>query len=110
MMTERQKKLKAERDRRYREKKKLEKAAEADLQAQVDTAPESAMQSPSVMELMEGQERYREELQQQPVIERQVPPPCVVEGCPDDLPPVKIEPEMITYFDVFKRRHARMFR
>lgn len=56
MMTEKQKKLKAERDRRYREKKKLEKAAEA------------------------------------------------------DLPPVKIEPEMITYFDVYKRRHDGMFK
>ena len=89
-MTEKQKKLKAERDRRYREKKKLEKAAEADLQAQIDPAPESAMQST--------------------VIERQVPPPCVVEGHPDDLPPVKIEPEMITYFNVYKRRHEGMFK
>jgi hypothetical protein len=89
-MTEEQKKLKAERDRRYREKKKLEKAAEADLQAPVDPAPESSMQSP--------------------VIGRQVPPPCVVEGHPDDLPPVKIEPEMITYFDVYKRRHEEMFK
>ena len=89
-MTEEQKKLKAERDRRYREKKKAEKAAEKDLQAQIDPAPESAMQSP--------------------VIGRQVPPPCVVEGKPDDIPPVKIEPEMITYFDVYKRRHEEMFK
>lgn len=78
-MTEEQKKRKAERDRRYREKKKLEKAAEADMQAPVDPAPESAMQapvdpspesamqSPSVMELMEGQERYREEFKGVPV-------------------------------------------
>lgn len=47
-MTEEQKLKKAarERERRYREKKKLEKAEEADLQATVDPAPESAMQSP----------------------------------------------------------------
>lgn len=89
-MTEEQKKLKAERDRRYREKKKAQKAAEKDLQAPVDPAPESAMQSP--------------------VIGPQVPPPCVVEGHPDDIPPVKIEPEMITYFDVYKRRHEGMFK
>lgn len=89
-MTEEQKKLKAERDRRYREKKKLEKAAEADLQAPVDPAPESAMQSP--------------------VFVRQVPPPIVVEGHPDDLPPVEIPPETLTYFDVFKRRHDGMFK
>lgn len=85
-MTEEQKKKKAERDRRYREKKKAEKAAESDLQ------------SPSVM------------LQQQPIFEWQAPPPCVVEGHPDDLPPVKIEPETITYFDVYKRRHEGMFK
>lgn len=89
-MTEEQKRLKAERDRRYREKKKAEKAAEKGPQAPIDQAPESAMQSP--------------------VIGRQVPPPCVVEGKPDDIPPVKIEPEMITYFDVYKRRHEEMFK
>lgn len=55
-------------------------------------AAESDLQSPSVM------------LQQQPIFEWQAPPPCVVEGHPDDLPPVKIEPETITYFDVYKRR------
>lgn len=77
-MTEEQKKLKAERDRRYREKKKAEKAAGKDTQA-----PETV---------------------------RQVPPPCVVEGAPDDLPPVNIEPETLTYFDVFKRRHEGMFK
>ena len=86
MMTEKQKKLKAERDRRYREKKKLEKAAEADQQAPIDPAPESSMQSPSVMELTkEEQERYREELLQQPVID---------------------DPEL-TAFDVQKRRMMR---
>lgn len=89
-MTEEQKKLKAERDRRYREKKKLEKAAEADLQAPVDPAPESAMQAP--------------------VIGRKVPPPCVVEGNQDDLPPVEIPAETLTYFDVYKRRHEEMFK
>lgn len=61
----------AERQKAYRKRKKAEKAALKDMQAKIDPAPESAMQSPSVMELMEGQERYREELQQQPVIERQ---------------------------------------
>lgn len=48
--------------------------------------------------------------QQEPVFVRQVPPPCVVEGHPDDLPPVKIEPETLTYFDVYKRRHDGMFK
>lgn len=87
----------AERQKAYRERKKAEKAAlkdmqaamppavEADLQAKIDQAPESAIQSPSVMELMEGQERYREELQQQPVID---------------------DPEL-TAFDVQKRRMER---
>lgn len=87
----------AERQKAYRERKKAEKAAlkdmqatmppavEADLQAKIDPAPESAMQSSSVMELMEGQERYREELQQQPVIDDQE----------------------LTAFDVQKRRMER---
>lgn len=74
---------KAERDRRYREKKKLEKVAEADLQAPVDPAPESAMQA-SDSELLE---RYRKEFQPEPVLE-----------------------EPLTYFDVYKRRHEDMFR
>lgn len=82
-MTEEQKKLKAERDRRYREKKKAEKAAEKDLQAPIDPAPESAMQAPD-SELME---RYRKELQPEPVLE-----------------------EPLTYFDVYKRRHEGMFK
>ena len=56
-MTEEQRKRKNERDRRYRERKKLEKVAEAGMQAPVNPAPESS----SVMELLEGQERYREE-------------------------------------------------
>lgn len=80
----------AERQKAYRERKKAEKAALKDMQAPVDPAPESAMQ--------------------QPVFEWQVPPPCVVEGHPDDLSPVKIEPETITYFDVYKRRHEGMFK
>lgn len=74
----------AERQKAYRERKKAAKAAELNMQAPIDPAPESAMQSPSVMELMEGH--------------------------PDDLPPVKIEPETITYFDVYKRRHEGMFK
>lgn len=45
-MTEEQKKLKAERNKRYREKKKAAKL-EKDLQAPIDPAPESAMQTPS---------------------------------------------------------------
>lgn len=28
----------------------------------------------------------------------------------DDLPPVEIPPETLTYFDVFKRRHDGMFK
>lgn len=83
MMTEEQKRKKAERDRRYREKKKLEKASEADLQATIDPAPESAMQSPD----SELQERYRKEFEAVPVLE-----------------------EPLTDFEVYKRRHARMFR
>lgn len=82
-MTEEQKRLKAERDRRYREKKKAEKAAEKDLQAPIDPAPESAMQAPD----SELQERYRKELQPEPVLE-----------------------EPLTYFDVYKRRHEGMFK
>lgn len=58
-MTEEQKKLKAERNKRYREKKKaakLEKdlqapiddpAPESAMQAEIEKAPESAMQTPS---------------------------------------------------------------
>lgn len=104
----------AERQKAYRERKKAEKAAESDLQAPIDQAPESAMQAPD----SELQERYRkelqpepvlEELQQQPIFEWQAPSPCVVEGHPDDLSPVKLEPETITYFDVYKRRHYRFF-
>lgn len=82
-MTEEQKKKKAERDRRYREKKKAEKAAESDLQAPVDPSPESALQALD----SELQERYRKELQPEPVLE-----------------------EPLTYFDVYKRRHEDMFR
>ena len=57
-MTEEQKRLKAERNKRYREKKKaakLEKDAQAPIdpalesamQAEIEKAPESAMQTPS---------------------------------------------------------------
>lgn len=74
----------AERQKAYRERKKAAaKAAEADLQAPVDPAPESAMQAPEP-ELLE---RYRKELQPEPVLE-----------------------EPLTYFDVYKRRHEDMFR
>ena len=114
----------AERQKAYRERKKAEKALkELDQQApkevqeeicnelmlQVPQGPISAL-SPSAMKLMEGQERYREEFQQEPVFVHQVPPPVVVEGNPDDLPPVKIEQETLTYFDVYKRRHDGMFK
>ena len=75
----------AERQKAYRERKKAEK--ELDRQAP-----------------KEVQEELCNELM------RQVPPSCVVEGHPDDLSPVKIEPETITYFDVYKRRHEGMFK
>lgn len=73
----------AERQKAYRERKKAAKAAELDLQAPIDPAPESAMQAPEP-ELLE---RYRKELQPEPVLE-----------------------EPLTYFDVYKRRHEDMFR
>lgn len=73
----------AERQKAYRERKKAAKAAEADLQAPVDPTPESAMQAPEP-ELLE---RYRKELQPEPVLE-----------------------EPLTYFDVYKRRHEDMFK
>ena len=73
----------AERQKAYRERKKAAKAAELDLQAQIDPAPESAMQVPEP-ELLE---RYRKELQPEPVLE-----------------------EPLTYFDVYKRRHEGMFK
>lgn len=76
----------AERQKAYRERKKAEKAALKDMQAPIDPAPESAMQSPSVMELMEGQERYRKELQPEPVLDEQ---------------------EGLTAFDVQRRRMMR---
>lgn len=73
----------AERQKAYRERKKAAKAAEADLQAPIDPAPESAMQA-TEPELLE---RYRKELQPEPILE-----------------------EPLTYFDVYKRRHEDMFR
>lgn len=78
----------AERQKAYRERKKAQKALE-----------ELDRQMPR-----EEQEKVCNALM------RQVQPPCVVEGKPDDIPPVKIEPEMITYFDVYKRRHEEMFK
>lgn len=91
----------AERQKAYRERKKAEKAALKDMQAAMPPAVEADRQAPI---------DRATELQQQPVFEWHAPPPCVVEGHPDDLPPVKIEPETITYFDVYKRRHYRMFK
>ena len=73
----------AERQKAYRERKKAEKAALKDMQAPIDPAPESAMQAPD-SELME---RYRKELQPEPVLE-----------------------EPLTNFDVYKRRHEGMFK
>lgn len=78
----------AERQKAYRERKKAQKALE-----------ELDRQMPR-----EEQETVCNALM------RQVPGPCVVEGNPDDIPPVKIESEMITYFDVYKRRHDGMFK
>ena len=78
----------AERQKAYRERKKAEKALK-----ELDQQAPKEVQEGLCNELM-----------------RRVPPPCVVEGNPDDLPPVKIEPETITYFDVYKRRHDGMFK
>lgn len=75
----------AERQKAYRERKKAAKEAMKDMQAPIDPSPESAMQSPSVMELIEGQGRFRKELQPGPVM----------------------EPEELTAFDVQKRRMER---
>lgn len=77
-MTEEQKKLKAERDRRYRAR--LKEAAKSDMQAPIEPAPETAFQ---VTE--EQMERYRQELQPQPVLSE----------------------EPLTTFEVLRRRMAR---
>lgn len=100
-MTEEQKKRKAERDRRYREKKKAEKSKEQAMFAssvpgeyitytetspghfvanvltseEVQPAPETAPESSSVMELLEGQESFREEFKGVPAkSERELTP------------------------------------
>lgn len=78
----------AERQKAYRERKKAEKALK-----------ELDRQMPR-----EEQETVCNALM------RQVPGPCVVEGNPDDLPPVEIPAETLTYFDVYKRRHDGMFK
>ena len=88
----------AERQKAYRERKKAEKALkELDQQAPKEVQEEICNEL--MLQVPHG-----------PVSVRQVPPPCVVEGNPDDLPPVKIEPETLTYFDVYKRRHDGMFK
>lgn len=85
----------AERQKAYRERKKAQKDRRSREEAgKVSDSPVDP----------------DPELQQQPVFEWQAPPPCVVEGHPDDLAPVKIEPETLTYFDVYKRRHEGMFK
>lgn len=75
----------AERQKAYRERKKKAKqeavkTSPLDLQAPIDPAPESAMQAPEP-ELME---RYRKELQPEPVLD-----------------------EPLTVFDVLQRRMER---
>ncbi len=88
----------AERQKAYRERKKAEKALK-----ELDQQAPKEVQEEICNELML-------QVPQGPVFVRQVPPPAVVEGNPDDLPPVKIEPETLTYFDVYKRRHEEMFK
>ena len=76
-MTEEQKAKKAARERERRAR--LKEAAKSDMQAPIDPAPESAFQ---VSE--EQMEKYRQELQPQPVLE-----------------------EPLTPFDVLRRRMER---
>lgn len=91
----------AERQKAYRERKKAEKAEKAlkELDQQAPKEVQEEICNEQMLQVPQG-----------PVFARQVPPPSVVEGCPDDLPPVKIEPETLTYFDVYKRRHDGMFK
>lgn len=77
-MTEEQKAKKAARERERRAR--LKEAAKSDMQAPIDPAPESAMQITE-----EQMERYRQELQPQPVLEE----------------------EPLTTFEVLRRRMAR---
>lgn len=77
-MTEDQKAKKAARERERRAR--LKEAAKSDMQAPIDPAPESAMQITE-----EQMERYRQELQPQPVLSE----------------------EPLTTFEVLRRRMAR---
>lgn len=77
-MTEEQKAKKAARERERRAR--LKEAAKSDMQAPIDPAPESAMQITE-----EQMERYRQELQPQPVLSE----------------------EPLTTFEVLRRRMAR---
>lgn len=77
-MTEDQKAKKAARERERRAR--LKEAAKSDMQAPIDPAPESAFQ---VSE--EQMEKYRQELQPQPVLQE----------------------EPLTTFEVLRRRMAR---
>lgn len=78
-MTEEQLKKKRERDAEYRRRKRAQEKETLDMQAPIDPAPETAFQ---VSE--EQMEKYRQELQPQPVLE-----------------------EPLTPFDVLRRRMAR---
>lgn len=79
-MTEEQLKKKRERDAEYRRRKRAQEKETPDMQAPVDPAPESAFQ---VTE--EQMEKYRQELQPQPVLPE----------------------EPLTTFEVLRRRMAR---
>lgn len=78
-MTEEQLKKKRERDAEYRRRKRAQEKETLDMQAPIDPAPESAFQITE-----EQMEKYRQELQPQPVLE-----------------------EPLTPFDVLRRRMAR---
>lgn len=78
-MTEEQLKKKRERDAEYRRRKRAQEKETLDMQAPIDPAPETAFQ---VTE--EQMEKYRQELQPQPVLE-----------------------EPLTPFDVLRRRMTR---
>lgn len=79
-MTEEQLKKKRERDAEYRRRKRAQEKENPDMQAPIDPAPETAFQ---VSE--EQMEKYRQELQPQPVIPE----------------------EPLTPFEVLKRRMER---
>jgi hypothetical protein len=79
-MTEEQKKLKAARDKRYNEKKKLQKALEKASSSMATGAnstpkqatvplPECTPKSSELMQLMEGQDKYRNEMLGTPVFD-----------------------------------------